>query len=62
MSSINVFQLAELAQRFRNVDFSGVSKQQAIEWMRGEMLYLPENEREVIANKAWNEHVLMSSR
>ena len=47
MFSINVFQLADLVKRFRNVDFSSVNKQQAIEWMRGEMLHFPEDERDV---------------
>ena len=62
MLSINAFQLADLVQRFRNVDFSEVTQQQAIQWMHSQMLHLPVDERDVIASEAWREHLAMQSR
>lgn len=55
MLSISVFELADLVSRFRNIDFSKVSKTEAITFMKGEMMHLPESEREVIAEHAYSE-------
>ena len=62
MFSINVFQLADLVQKFRNTDFSEVTQKQAIEWMHEQMMHLPVDERDTIASEAWKEHVNKQSR
>lgn len=62
MLSINAFELADLVQKFRSVSFSSVTESQAKAWMRGEMMLLPEDERDLIADEAWKEHLIMAAR